>query len=232
MVDSKKKILFVFTSASKNLKGGPTGYYLPEAAHPYYILVHHHHITFASPDGPNPPPDPHSLEAFKNDEESQRFLQDPTVKEKFDTALKLGDVDPAEYNAVFYVGGHGPVLDLADNPTSIDIVNQFFRASKPTAGVCHGQAAFVNATDADGNPIFKDREVTGFSNVEEESLGLPGIVPWLLEDVIREKGANYVKADAPWSAKVAVDGNLITGENPASSRGVAEAILEALLQKN
>ncbi|KAG9002740.1 hypothetical protein FRB94_003660 [Tulasnella sp. JGI-2019a] len=224
----RKSVLFVFTSTATNLLGDPTGWYLPEGAQPYYILSPTVDIAFASPEGPNPPVDPHSVDAFKSDEESQKFLGDPTVKRFFEQAIKLEDVDADEYDAIFYVGGHGPMIDLVTNTASINLVNAFYRSKKPTAAVCHGPGAFVNATDSNNEPIFKGRCLTGFSNVEEEQAGKTDAVPFLLEDRITSDGGTYEKADAPWGEKVVVDGHLITGQNPASARAVGQAILEAL----
>ncbi|KAG8983144.1 hypothetical protein FRB90_006279 [Tulasnella sp. 427] len=226
--DNKKKILFIFTSASKTLLDKPTGWYLPEAAHPYYTLLPHYHITFAAPLGPNPPLDEGSAEKFKEDEQCAKFLVDPTVKEKLDTALKLSEVNVEDYVAVFYPGGHGPAIDLPTDELNINIANEFFRAKKPVSAVCHGPCAIVNATDAAGEPIVKGRTVTGLSNVEEEMAKKVKDVPFLLEDKLVEKGGNYVKADEPYAANVVVDGHLITGQNPASARGVAEELVQLL----
>jgi len=226
-MSTKKNVLFVLTSVDKNLMGGNTGWYLPEAAHPYYVLLPHHHITFASPLGPNPPLDEHSVEAF-TDEECTRFLKDSVVREKLDTALKLSEVKYADYDAIFYVGGHGPAIDLAFDETNIKLAGEFYQAGKPTAAVCHGPAALQAVTDAQGKSIFEGKTVTALSNAEEEAAGMVKAVPFLLESRIREKGGNFVKSDELWGAKVVVDGHLITGQNPASARGVGEAILAAL----
>ncbi|KAG9002742.1 hypothetical protein FRB94_003662 [Tulasnella sp. JGI-2019a] len=225
---SQKKILFVFTSVDTNLEGGPTGWYLPEAAHPYYVLTPKYNITFASPKGPNPPLDPTSAQQFKDDDECTKFLADPEVKKLFAEAKTLDKIDPNEYAAIFYPGGHGPVIDLPTDQTSINLINTFYRAGKPTSAVCHGPAALVNATDANGVPIFKGRRVTGFSNEEETQAKALKAVPFLLEDRIKELGGTYEKADAVWGEKVVVVGNLITGQNPASARAVGQELLKML----
>ncbi|KAG8944779.1 hypothetical protein FRC04_001517 [Tulasnella sp. 424] len=226
--DNKKQILFIFTSASKTLLDNPTGWYLPEAAQPYYTLLPHFHITFASPLGPNPPIDQGSAERYKEEESSAKWLVDPTVKEKLDTALKLSEVNHEDYAAVFYPGGYGPAIDLPTDEANIKICSEFFRAKKPVTAVCHGPCAIVNATDAEGQPIVKGRTVTGISNAEEEIAQKKKDVPFLLEDKLVEKGGNYVKAEKPFDAKVVVDGHLITGQNPASARGVAEELIQLL----
>ncbi|THV08614.1 ThiJ/PfpI [Dendrothele bispora CBS 962.96] len=221
-------VLFVYTSVDKNLKGGPTGWYLPEAAHPYYVLKNAGiDIDFAAPAGPNPPVDPSSVKMFAEDKESVAFLNDETAKAKFASAKKLSDVKAEDYDAIFYVGGHGPVIDLASDPVNIKLGSQFYQAGKVISAVCHGPAALVNVIDKDGKSIFTGKKATGFSNVEEEQIKGLDIVPFLLEDKIKEVGT-YEKATEPWGPYVIVDGNLITGQNPASAAGVGKAILEAL----
>ncbi|KAG1753978.1 class I glutamine amidotransferase-like protein [Suillus paluster] len=221
-----KRILFVFTSANRTLTGASTGWYLPEAAHPYYVLVPHFAIDFASPEGPNPPVDEYSVQTFPDD--IPKFLEDPEVQKKLSTAKKLSEVKPDDYDAVFYVGGHGPVLDLAVDPTNIHLGSAFYRAGKVVAAVCHGPAALVGVTDNSGKSIFAGKPFTGFSNDEEEQIGKVKDLPFLLEDKISSLGGKYEKAAEPWGAKVVVTGNLITGQNPASAYPVGEAMLQAL----
>ncbi|KAL0946854.1 hypothetical protein HGRIS_013021 [Hohenbuehelia grisea] len=139
------KILFVFTSANKTLTGTQTGWYLPEAAHPYYILAPHFTIDFAAPAGPNPPLDQGSVEAFKEDKDSVKFLDDDAVKSKLASAKKLTEVNVSDYVAVFYPGGHGPVLDLPEDPVNVKLVSDFYQAGKIVSAVCHGPAALVGA---------------------------------------------------------------------------------------
>ncbi|OBZ76559.1 Glutathione-independent glyoxalase HSP31 [Grifola frondosa] len=221
------RILFVYTSVNKTLTGAQTGWYLPEAAHPYYVLAPNNTIDFAAPGGPNPPIDEYSVKMF-TDDESVNFLKDPIVQAKFANAKKLADVNVADYDAIFYVGGHGPVLDLASDPVNIQLASEFYRAGKVTSAVCHGPAALVGATDASGKSIFSGKAATGFSNVEEEQVDKVKDIPFLLEDKIKSLGGVYEKAAEPWGAKVVVSGNLITGQNPASAKGVGEAIAKAL----
>ncbi|PVG04282.1 class I glutamine amidotransferase-like protein [Serendipita vermifera] len=227
---SQKKVLFVFTSVDKLLDGRPTGWYLPEAAHPFYVLRDHVKIDFAAPKGPNPPVDGESVENFKQDEESAKFLTDTEVTSKMDTAQSLSQVNAADYDAIFFVGGHGPMIDLSVDPTNIKLVNDFYRSGKIVAAVCHGPGALVGATDASGKSIFQGKKATGFSNAEEEQAGKmpPNAIPFLLEDKIKELGGEYQKAGEAWGPCVVQDGQLITGENPASAKGVGEAILKAL----
>jgi putative intracellular protease/amidase len=222
---TQKKILFIFTSVDKNLKGDPIGWYLPEAAHPYYILAPHHDITFAAPKGPNPPVDPSSVKMFKDDE---KFLSDPTVAQKLANAKKLSEVDAKDYDAVFYVGGHGPVIDLASDPVNAKLAADFYYSGKITSAVCHGPAALVQATDSTGTSIFAEKRFTGFSNTEEEQMKATDTIPFSLEDRIQTLGGKFEKATEPFGAHVVVDGHLVTGQNPASAAPLGEKLLELL----
>jgi len=221
------RILFVFTSADTTLTGAPTGYYLPEAAHPYYILSPHHVIDFASPAGPNPPLDPESVESFKHDGGCIKFLSDATVQLKFERAKKLSDVTVEDYDAIFYVGGHGPVIDLAADPINTEIASKFYRKGRIVSALCHGPAALVGATDSEGKSIFAGKACTGFSNEEEEIINKVKDVPFLLESKMISLGGLYEKAE-PWKPKVVVSGSLITGQNPASAKPLANELLNAL----
>ncbi|KAF9482438.1 ThiJ/PfpI [Pholiota conissans] len=225
-------VLFVFTSADRTLTGNQTGWYLPEAAHPYWVLSPHANIDFASPKGPNPPIDEGSVKAFAKDEGSIKFLNDETVKAKFSSAKKLSEVDPKGYDAIFYVGGHGPVLDLASDPVNAQLIGKFWDAGKIVSAVCHGPAALVGAVDASGKSIFAGRKFTGFSDAEEVSVDKVKEIPFLLEDKIGELGGKYEKADQLWGAKVVVDGRLITGQNPASAEPIGHALLKAITAIN
>ena len=224
------KILFVLTSHNQlGNTGKPTGWYLPEFAHPYDVLEKAGvDITIASPKGGEAPLDPSSVEAFKNDEASQNFLKNKESLWK--STHKLSDFagKAKDYSALFYVGGHGPMFDLATDLTSHQIINEFWEAGKVVSAVCHGPAALVNAKLSDGTYLIKDKEVTGFSNVEEDQAGLSKAMPFLLETDLAKNGGKFVKADQPWGVKVSVAGNLITGQNPASATGVGEAIKTAI----
>ncbi|EJD48484.1 class I glutamine amidotransferase-like protein [Auricularia subglabra TFB-10046 SS5] len=224
---SQARFLFVFTSAEKTLRGNPTGYWLSEAAHPYYVLAPHFAIDFAAPKGPNPPVAPASTSNIQDDAESTKFLVDPEVKERFAKAKKLDQVNVDDYVAVYYPGGHGPVLDLATDPMNIALANKFWRAGKVVAADCHGPAALVGATDAHGKSIFAGRRASGFTNVEEEKLGTVADVPFSTEDRLIALGAKYEKV-VPFGSIAVVDGKLITGQNPASAVAVGQALLNAL----
>ncbi|KAJ7592004.1 class I glutamine amidotransferase-like protein [Mycena floridula] len=220
-------ILFVFSSADKNLVGNPAGYYLPEAAHPYYIFSPSCEIDFASPKGTFPV-DPASIELWAKDKECIDFLKDETVKAKFGEAKTLSDVDAAKYDVIFYPGGHAPVIDLPQNPLSIKLASDFYRAGKITAAVCHGTAALAEATDSQGKSIFVGKSFTGFSNAEEKAVNAVATIPFLLEDEITALGGKYEKAADLFGVKVVVDGNLYTGQNPNSAGPLAKEILAAL----
>ena len=222
---TQKKVLIVFTSCDKTLKGGQTGWYLPEAAHPYYVLSPHYDLRFASPKGPNPPVDEGSVKMFSDD---VGFLSDPAVVEKLKTAKKLSDVKAADYDAIFYVGGHGPVIDLPVDSDNAKLASEFYQAGKITAAVCHGPAALVQAVDASGKSIFAGKRFTGFSNTEEEQVKMVDAIPFLLEDKIQGLGGKYEKAAEPWGPHVVVDGHLLTGQNPASAKPIAEKLAELL----
>jgi len=228
MTTHKPRVLFVFTSASQLLGGTPTGWFLPEAAQPYYTLYDHADIDFASPKGPNPPLDQGSVQLFKEDAESVRFLTDTIAQAKLASAKKLDQIDFKDYDAVFYIGGHGPVIDLASDPVNAKLVENFWNSDKIVSAVCHGQAGLVGAKDASGKWLFEGKNLTALSRSEEEQEGKIPQLPFVLEDKLRELGANYSKADKNWGEKVIVDGRLITGQNPWSARAVAVELIKSL----
>ncbi|EAU86030.2 ThiJ/PfpI domain-containing protein [Coprinopsis cinerea okayama7 len=220
-------VLFVFISASKTLTGKPTGWYLPEAAHPYYILSPHVQIDFAAPAGANPPIDEYSVKSY-TDDGSVKFLNDETVEQKLANAKKLVNIDYKEYDAVFYVGGHGPAIDLASDAVNARLVSDFWKSGKIVAAVCHGPAALVQGVDEHGQSIFKGKKFTVLSNDEEVAINGVNEIPFSPEDKIIELGGIFEKADELFEAKTVVDGKLVTGQNPASSAGVGEAILKLI----
>ncbi|KAJ7829207.1 ThiJ/PfpI [Mycena olivaceomarginata] len=202
--------------------------YLPEAAHPYYVLAPHATIDFTSLKGANPPVNEGSVQMYEKDQESVKFLADETVKAKLANVKKLSEVSAKDYDAVYYIGGHGPVFDLAVDPENIKLGNEFYQSGKIVSAVCHGLAALVGVTDAQGKSIFAGKNVTGFSNVEEEILGTTKEIPFSTEDRIVSLGGKYTTADKPYEPKVVVDGLLRTGQNPGSSSPLGEEILKAL----
>ncbi|KAG5343081.1 hypothetical protein C0989_000071 [Termitomyces sp. Mn162] len=159
---------------------------------------------------------------------SQKFLKDETVKSKLANAKKLTEVNVKDYDAIFYVGGHGPVIDLANDPENAKLASQFYQSGKIVSAVCHAPAALVGAVDADGKSIVAGKKFTGFSNVEEDLVNGAKDIPFSLEDKLQALGGKYEKAAEPWGSHVVVDGNLLTGQNPASAEPLGQAILKAL----
>ncbi|KAJ9094740.1 hypothetical protein QFC21_005898 [Naganishia friedmannii] len=225
----QKKILVVLTSADKLPNGKPTGWYLPELAHPYYELKDDFELTLVSPAGGAAPLDPASVEAFKSDELATKFLSDSEAQKLVKNTTKLSSVDPSKFDAIFYVGGHGPVVDLAVDQDSIKLIENFYSSGKITAAVCHAPAVFKNTTH-DGKPLVAGKKFTGFSNAEEEAVGMTNDVPFLLESALKDLGGKYEKAPEAWAPWVVVDGNLYTGQNPASAGPLAQRIKKDLLK--
>ena len=184
-------------------------------------------IVVASPKGGQAPLDPGSVELFQTDESCQNFFKTKKVLWENTTPLKEFLGRAHEFDAIFYPGGHGPMFDLATDHDSISLIQEFYAAGKPVAAVCHGPAAFVNVA-VDGQPLLSGREVTAISNAEEEA---PEDMPFSLEDAMVKAGGRYVKAPEVWGEKICVDGQVITGQNPASSKGVAEAIAKSIGEK-
>lgn len=220
------KILFVLTSHDKlGDTGQKTGFWLEEFAAPYYIFKDAKaEITLVSPKGGQPPLDPKSDDPSSQTEATKRFKADENAQATLAKTLKLSDVSPADYDAVFYPGGHGPLWDLAEDRNSIALIESMFSAGKPVGAVCHAPAVFRHTKAPDGSPLVKGKSVTGFSNTEEDAAQLSKVVPFLLEDELKAKGGDYSKGP-DWQAYVVGDGNLITGQNPASSEAVAKAML-------
>ncbi len=224
------KILIVLTSHSELGKTGQkTGFWIEEFAAPYYALADAGAIiTIASPAGGQPPVDPKSEAADAQTPATKRFYKDNEVIDKVAYSLKLSNIDPQDYDAVFYPGGHGPLWDLANDKFSIKLIEDFYNTQKPVAFVCHAPAALINVKAENGHPLVKGKKVTGFSDTEEEAVGLTKVVPFLLEEALKKLGANYSKG-ADWASFTQQDGLLITGQNPASSEAVAKLLLKTLI---
>lgn len=224
-----KKVLFVLTS-HKDLgnTGQETGFWIEEFATPYYALKDKGiEITLASPKGGHPPIDPKSaLEDFATPA-TKRFSTDKETKHILANTIKLNTVNHADYDAVFYPGGHGPLWDLAEDKNSIALIESFYKNNKPIAAVCHAPAIFKHTKGIDGKPLVNGKKVTGFTNTEEEAVQLTAIVPFLVEDMLKKNGGIYSRK-ADWSPYAIEDGLLITGQNPASSELVAELLLEKI----
>ena len=222
------KILMVLTSHDQlGDTGRKTGFWLEEFAAPYYAFLDAGAaVTLASPKGGQPPIDPVSDTPEGQTDWTRRFKQDPAAQDALASTSRLADVTVGEYDAVFYPGGHGPMWDLAEDPHSIALIEAFYGAGKPVAAVCHAPGV-LHRVRFDGQPLVKGKRVTGFTNGEEEAVHLTKVVPFLVEDELKRLGALYEKA-ADWVSFVVTAGNLVTGQNPASSRAGAQALLKLL----
>ena len=223
------RILMVLTSHDQlGDTGHKTGFWLEEFASPYHVFKDAHaEITLASPDGGQPPLDPKSDEADFQTDATRRFKEDADAQAALANTVRLADISPENYDAVFYPGGHGPLWDLAEDRSSIALIESMYASGKPVAAVCHAPAVLKHAKNSDGDPLVSGKSVTGFSNTEEDAVQLTEIVPFLVEEELKARGGNYSKAD-DWNPYAITDGNLITGQNPASSELAAKAVLEMI----
>lgn len=225
-------VLMILTSHDQlGTTGKKTGFWLEEFAAPYYVFVDAGaKVTLASPKGGQPPLDPKSDEPDAQTDATRRFSQDADAKKALASTLPLGEIDPYDFDAVFYPGGHGPLWDLAESTDSKTLIEAFYAANKPVAAVCHAPGVFKHAKAPDGHSIVKGKKVTGFSNAEEDAVGLTDVVPFLVEDSLKELGGVYSKGE-DWGVHVLEDGHLITGQNPASSEAAAQAVVKWLKQE-
>jgi len=232
IMDMNKKVLFVLTShGDLGNTGEKTGFWIEEFAAPYYVLADAGvKVTLASPKGGQPPVDPKSELPGSQTEATRRFDNDPGLKKQLTHTSMLTDVKADDYDAVFYPGGHGPLWDLANDKTSVLLIETFYNQGKPIVFVCHGPGALIKAKLPNGEPLVKGKEVTGFSNSEEEAVNLTRVVPFLLEDILKKLGSQY-SSGPDWGVYIKKDGLLITGQNPASSEGSAKILLK-ILKKN
>src|SRR6185312_12014029 len=224
----KMNILMVLTSHDQlGDTGRKTGFWLEEFAAPYYTFLDAGvAVTLASPKGGQPPIDPVSDTPEGQTDATRRFKEDSKAQASLANTSPLADVSAGDYNAVFYPGGHGPMWDLAEDPLSIALIEAFWNAGKPVAAVCHAPGV-LHRVRIDGQPLVKGKRVTGFTNGEEEAVHLTKVVPFLVEDELKRLGGLYEKA-ADWASFAVTDGRLVTGQNPASSRAGAEALLKLL----
>jgi len=226
------KVLIVITSHDQlGNTGRKTGFWLEELAAPYYAFKDAGvEITLASPKGGRPPLDPKSNEPEFRTDLTVRFEKDPAAEAQLDKTVRLDGVRQEDFDTVFYPGGHGPMWDLAEDRHSIKLIESFLAAGKPIGIVCHSTGALHHVKGADGKLLVQGKEVTGFTNGEEEEVGLTKIVPFLVEDEMLKLGAIFSKK-ANWDAHVVSDGLLITGQNPHSSGPAAKALMAAVKQK-
>jgi putative intracellular protease/amidase/catechol 2,3-dioxygenase-like lactoylglutathione lyase family enzyme len=222
------KILMVLTSHDQlGDTGRKTGFWLEEFAAPYFVFSDSGvELTLASPKGGQPPLDPKSDLPENQTPAVTRFKQDQAAQETLANTVKLSDVKAEDFDAVFYPGGHGPMWDLAESPTSIALLETFYNSDKPIALVCHSPGVLRHVTYR-GAPLVKGKHVTGFTNGEEEETQLTKVVPFLVEDELLRLGAIFEKK-ADWQPFVITDGRLITGQNPASSTSAAQELLKLM----
>jgi len=225
------RILMVLTSHDQlGNTGRKTGFWLEEFAAPYFVFRDAGvDLSLASPKGGQPPIDPKSDLPENQTLAMTRFKQDQKAQSALAHTLKLADMKSADFDTIFYVGGHGPMWDLVDNPDSIALIESFYNSGKPVAAVCHSPAVFHRVM-YNGSPLVKGKRVTGFTNGEEEAVHLTHVVPFLVEDELKRIGGLYEKA-ADWESFAIVDGRVVTGQNPASSTAAAQALLKLLARK-
>jgi putative intracellular protease/amidase len=222
------KILMVLTSHDiLGNTGRKTGFWLEEFAAPYFVFRDAGvDLTLASPKGGQPPIDPKSDLPENQTEAMSRFKKDAVGKQALSVTSKLEDMRAENFDTIFYVGGHGPMWDLTDNPVSIALIESFYNSGKPVAAVCHSPGVLHRVTYK-GESIVKGKRVTGFANSEEEAVGLTKVVPFLVEDELKRLGGLYEQAPT-WEPLAIVDGRLLTGQNPASSTAAAKALLKLM----
>lgn len=225
------KLLMVLTSHDKlGDTGRKTGFWLEEFAAPYFVFRDAGvELTLASPKGGQPPIDPKSDLPENQTPAMERFKRDEVAKNALANTRKLADVKAQDYDTVFYVGGHGPMWDLVDNPDSIRLIESFYDSGKPVAAVCHSPAVF-HRVKYRGEPLLKGKRVTGFTDGEENAVHLTHVVPFLVEDELKNVGGLYEKAP-DWQSFAIADGRLVTGQNPASSTAAANSLLKVLAQQ-
>ncbi len=224
-----KRILMVMTSHDAlGDTGNKTGLWLEEFASPYYAFVDAgYSVTLASPSGGEVPVDPNSLEQDALTDATKRFADDEQARVGLASTIPLKDVRAEEFDAVFYPGGHGPLYDLADNRDSITLIENMFRANKPVAAVCHAPIVLKDVMGQEGKAYIDGKEVTGFSNAEETAMELDEIVPYMVEDELKSRGGKFSSAEQ-FEAHVCESDLLITGQNPASSKPAADALIARL----
>ncbi len=223
------KILMVLTSHDQlGETGNKTGFWLEEFAAPYYVFKDAGaQITLASPKGGQPPIDPTSDDEGSQTDDTRRFKSDETAQKQLASTETLSSIDAEGFDAIFYPGGHGPLWDLAESADSKKLIEAFYNSSRPVGAVCHAPAVFRHTVRADGKPLVSGLRVTGFTNSEEKAVGLTEVVPFLVEDMLKSNDGQYEKGE-DWASFVLRDGNLVTGQNPASSAEAAKELLALL----
>jgi len=226
------KVLMVLTSHDQlGNTGRKTGFWLEELAAPYYVFKDAGaRITLVSPKGGRPPLDPKSQDPSFQTDITRRFEKDADAEAQLDETLRLDTVKQEDYDTVFYPGGHGPMWDLAEDKNSIKLIESFLAAGKPVALVCHAPGVLRHVKAPGDKPLVDGKKVTGFTDGEEEGVGLTKVVPFLVEDELMRLGAIFSKVKN-WGVHTVKDGQLITGQNPASSGPAAKLLIETLNKK-
>jgi putative intracellular protease/amidase len=226
------KVLMAVTSHDQlGNTGRKTGFWLEEVAAPYYVFKDAGvQVTLASPKGGCPPLDPKSNEPNFQTDITRRFEKDADANAQLDKTVRLDSVKQEDYDTVFYPGGHGPMWDLAEDNHSIKLLESFLAAGKTFAVVCHSTGALRQVKTPDGKPLVEGKTVTGFTNGEEGEVELTKVVPFLVEDEMMRLGATFSKVKN-WSVHTVADGQLITGQNPASSGPAARLLIDVLRKK-
>jgi putative intracellular protease/amidase len=227
------KILIVLTSHDQlGDTGKKTGFWLEELAAPYYVFKDAGaEITLASPKGGQPPLDPKSDEPSSQTDATRRFAADPEAQAALANTHVLAEQSAADFDAIFYPGGHGPLWDLAEDPQSIGLIETAIAADKPVALVCHAPGVLRHVKGPDGTSLVAGKTVTGFTNSEEAAVGLIDVVPFLVEDILKANGGQFARGD-DWASHVVADGLLITGQNPGSSADAAQRLLDLLAKRS
>jgi putative intracellular protease/amidase len=222
------KILMVVTSHDQlGNTGKKTGFWLEEFVAPYYTFLDAGmEISICSPKGGQPPLDPKSDTPEGQTPLTERFKGDPAAQRFLANTARLADMKADDYDAVFYPGGHGPMWDLAEDPQSAALIERFYNSGKPVAFVCHAPGV-LRHVKIGGEPLVKGKRVSGFTNTEEAAVQLTDVVPFLVEDELKRLGGLFEKVD-DWQPLSIIDGLLITGQNPASSKYVAQDLVKVL----
>jgi len=221
------KILMVLTSHDTlGDTGKKTGFWLEEFAAPYYVFKDAGvDVTLASPAGGQPPLDPASDTDEAQTDATRRFKDDDAAQAALADTARLADISHDDVDAVFYPGGHGPLWDLANDKDSIALIEKSIAAGHPVAAVCHAPGVLRDVMAADGRHLVAGKRVTGFTNTEEQAVGLTDVVPFLVQDVLTANGGHYEKGE-DWAPFVLADGLLVTGQNPASSEAAAKLLMD------
>ncbi len=224
-----KKVLIVLPSHDQlGNTGEKTGFWLEEFTGPYYKFIDNgYEVILASPKGGKPPIDPKSLKKENQSESTERFKMDKSVQDKLENTTVLSQVSARDFDTLFLPGGHGPMWDLSADKNIKRLVEDFYSDWKVISAVCHGPAGLLQAREQNGNSILKNKKVTGFTNDEESSVGLTKVVPFLLEERMKELGGKFERGE-DFKPYIVTDGRLITGQNPKSSSLAAEKVVEIL----